>query len=315
MLSLVVRRVGFYIIAAGLFMLVMLIAFSLFYRWVEGLSWLDSIYFTVITTRTIGFGDIHPNTTAGKIGTIFNALLPATVFLGASLVVLETMMRSLEEAWRRFVMSRVRDHDILIATADLLESMLREYHATGRRFLVIDRDNYDELPTNLQTSLGQNNYLCGDASRDEVLQQAGIGHARALIIATKDDSYNMYVLVTARALNPTAKLVVRINDVSNTSKFTAVGADIVLPTSTIVGQMLSQAASQPQAHDFMVALHTHTHEPFLESETAAQESIGKPVLEAYRHPIALLRQGRWLYDMVGQVVQAGDTVIRIALRE
>jgi voltage-gated potassium channel len=81
MSKLLVRRLGFYLAASALFMLAMVLCFTVFYHFVEGLDWLDSFYFTVITTRTIGFGDISPQTDAGKLGTILNALVPATIFL------------------------------------------------------------------------------------------------------------------------------------------------------------------------------------------------------------------------------------------
>jgi len=72
MLKTLLRRMGFFLIVATGFMIAMLAVFTVFYHFAEDLGWLDAFYFTVITTRTIGFGDISPTTTIGKIGTILN---------------------------------------------------------------------------------------------------------------------------------------------------------------------------------------------------------------------------------------------------
>lgn len=315
MLKVLTRRVGFYLMASAVFMLVMVLCFTLLYHFTENLSWLDSFYFTVITTRTIGFGDIAPTTEAGKIGTVLNALVPATVFLGTSLVVLDTVMKQLEEFWRNYQMNRNTGHDIIVSDVETLEGIVGEYAATKGKFVVVSREKLDDLPEKLQSQLDNRNFLSGDASRDETLERAGVKRAGTIIIATEDDGYNLYVLVTAKSLNPGIKKVVRINHAENTSKFTSAGADSVLPAASVVGQMLSQASLHPFAHKFLVSLYTHARDPFLEDVTPGEAETGEKVRDVYKRAVAIFRAGAFLFELEGEKIEKGDIIIKVHLKD
>ncbi len=309
-----VKRIGFYLAASIIFMTTMMAMFSVFYHYTEGLSWLDSFYFTVITTRTIGFGDISPQTAVGKMGTIINALLPATVFLGTSLVVLNAVMNHLENQWKRFRMKSNKKHDIIVADVDLLESIVTEYELKNKPFVVISRTDLDSLPRPLQKKLNESSFLSGDATHDDVLEHAQIVKANSIIIATSDDNFNMYVLVTARSLAPGLKTIVRVNRHDTESKFRSVGADILLPAATVLGRMLSEAAVSPIAHNFLVALHTQTTDPFFEEFAADPSQTGRPVREIFPDAIAMHRDGRYCFDLASYKLQAGDTVLSIKMK-
>ena len=310
MFRILIRRIGFYLVASAIFMFIMVGLFTIFYHFTEKLGWLDSFYFTVITTRTIGFGDITPSSQWGKLGTILNALVPATVFLGTSLVVLDGIMRQLEDFWRKYHMKQNHNHDIIVCDFDALDSILKEYAAAGRKYVVVSKVKEEDLPVQLQGTLDHGKYLQGDATRDETLEKAGIKKAASIIIATSDDSFNMYVLVTAKSLNPKLNKIVRINNAENSSKFTSVGADRVLPAATIIGQMLTQAAINPVSHRFLVALNTHTQDPFLEDIHPDRENIGKKVFDIYKRPIVLFRDGMFMIDIEEEELKEGDVIIK-----
>jgi voltage-gated potassium channel len=294
MLKTLLRRMGFFLVVATGFMITMLAVFTAFYHYAEGLSWLDAFYFTVITTRTIGFGDISPTTTVGKIGTILNALLPATVFLGASLILLETLMRQLD--------------------VERLESILKEYAATKEKFVVIAREKFEDLPGALQSLLDHSNFLEGDATRDEVLGRAGVKKADTILIATGDDSFNLYVLVSARSLNASLNKIVMINHAENASKFVAAGADSVLPAATIVGQMLSHASLHPCSFRFLLSLHTHTQDPFLEDVRPADADVGKGVKDVCGGAVAVYREGAFVFDVAAEKIRKGDVIINVKFK-
>ncbi|MFH1435455.1 MAG: NAD(P)-binding protein [Pseudomonadota bacterium] len=207
-------------------------------------------------------------------------------------------------------MKRIADHDIIVSDLDALDSILKEYAATNRAFVVVSREKEENLPLQLQEVLDHGNYLHGDATRDETLEKAGIKKAESIIIATGDDSFNMYVLVTAKSLNPGLNKIVRINNVENSSKFTSVGADRVLPAASIIGQMLTQAAFNPVSHRFLVALTTHTQDPFLEDVHPGKEDIGKKVLDLYKRPIVLSRDGKFIVDIEEEKLKDGDVIIK-----
>ena len=309
----IVKRMGFFLAASVVFMAAMLLVFTVFYHFVEDLSWLDAFYFTVVTTRTIGFGDISPQTAAGKIGTILNALLPATVFLGASLVLLESLFNTLELYRKDLLMNRHKHHTIVIADVELVPSIVGEYLVDEEDFVIIGATPMKELPDAVLDSVNDANYLCADPTSDAAMQKARIDQARRILIATSDDTVNLMALVTAKGLNPEVKASVRVNDGGNEAKFQAVGADYALPTCQILGRMLSQAAVNPIAHGFLVNLSTHTRDPFLEEHGADSHAAGKPLRDFYPRAIALFRAGEYLYDVERESVQAGDVVLSIKL--
>jgi len=309
-----IRQIGFYFTVSLSFMLVMITLFSVFYHYTEGLSWLDSFYFTVITTRTIGFGDISPGSAAGKIGTIFNALLPATVFLGTSLLILEALMKNLEEKWKRYRMRSNVNHEIVVGDPETIDSIVTEYDLLGKKFVVISTAGLDTLPPQLVKHLNETNFLKGDPTNDEVLKQAGIEAAHSIVIATPDDNINMYTLVTAKSLSPGIQAVVRVNRRETESKFRSVGADIILPASTVLGRMLSEAALSPISHNFLVALHTRTIDPFFEETAAGPGEAGRPVRDAFPGSIAVFRNGEYIYDLVDVITEPGDVILSIKLK-
>ena len=120
----------------------------------------------------------------------------------------------------------------------------------------------------------------------------------------------MIVMVTAKSLNLKLNKIVRINNVENSSKFKSVGADRVLPAASIIGQMLTQAAFNPVSHRFLVALTTHTQDPFLEDVHPDRENIGKKVLDIYKRPIVLFRGGKFIVDIGEEKLKEGDVVIK-----
>jgi Trk K+ transport system NAD-binding subunit len=223
-------------------------------------------------------------------------------------------MKQLESAWRDYHMKHLANHDIIVSDTETLESILTEYAATKRKFVVVNSKRIENFPNTLQALLEHSNFLQGLATRDEVLEQAGIKNADTILIATNDDSFNLYVLVTANALNPKIKKVVRINHTENASKFMSVGADSVIPASSIVGQMMSQASFDPCSHRFLVALHTHTHDPFLEDVMPGETDVGMQVKTAFPRAVALHREGKFVYDLEDEKVKKGDIIIRIHLK-
>jgi len=314
MIQRLVRRLGFVLAASLIIMLVSIFALSILYWLVERgqqRSFFDWIYFTVITTRTIGFGDITPKTWAGKLITIFNALLPASLFFGASLVVLEGFFRWLEDGYRRYRMRSISGHHIVVADPELMESIVQEHLLDQRPFVCVSTSRFEDLPPRLQESLDTTTYYAGDPSRDEVLEAVNIRQAKAIVIATPDDNINLYVLVTARGLAPGIKTIVRVNRLETESKFRSVGANELLPAGTMLGRMLSQAATSPVALDLLVRLQTGTIPPFLHEVHVGSAETGRPVREVVAKAVAVYRDRTYRFELEGLLLQEGDVVLRI----
>lgn len=312
-----VKRLGFYLTASLLFVSAMLLAFTVFYYYVEGPAnpnintWLDAFYFTVITTRTIGFGDISPQTTSGKLGTILNALLPATVFLGASLLVLEQFFKHLEGKWKAQLLMLHQHHTVIVAGEDLLPSIIREHESIGHDFVVVGQQPFAELSETLQELLNDSNYLSGNPQEDITLKRAGIERAGHILIATNDDARNIFVHVTAKGLNPGITSVVQVNHLHNEAKFQAVGVELLLPMHRILGRMFARAAVAPVSHQFLIDLNTHSVDPFLEETASTAADEGIEVLQHYPDAVAVHRGERYFYRLRGVRLRQGDIILRI----
>jgi voltage-gated potassium channel len=295
-------------------MAVMLVGFTIFFKHYEGLGWLEAFYFTVITTRTIGFGDISPDTVAGKWGTIATALLPATVFLGTSMVILDSAIRTLEQYWKVLVMKSHKNHTIVIANLPLLPSIIHELQALGNDFVVIADTPALELPPNIADLTNDYNYLKGDPANDSVLRQAKIDKAETILIATESDSTNLYVLVSAKGINPDILATVRVNNPKTEDKFRTVGADHLLPSSALLGRMLSQVSARPVSSNFLLNLNTRTTDPFMVEYSPSPEQCGQPVRSVYPSAIAVFSNDKYLYNLEHETLREGDTVLAISLQ-
>lgn len=311
-----IKRMGLWLAVSLGVLVFSILGLTLVYYVVEGdqgtgKGLFDWFYFTVITTRTIGFGDITPKTNVGKLITIFNALLPASLFMGASLVVLENIFAWLETVYRRHRMQRLEGHHLVVADPELMESIVQEHLHDKRHFLCIHPTRLGDLPQRLQNLLDDTTYYNGDPTRDEVLRDAGVERAAAVLIATADDSANLYVLVSVKGLAPGVKTVVRVNRLETESKFRSVGADVLLPAGTMMGRLLSQAAAHPVAQDLLVRLQTGTAAPSLVEHHARKEHLGAPAQEAFPDAVALYRDGAYLANVAAETLRSGDVVLAI----
>lgn len=306
------RQMSFYLVTSFIFMAVMVVGFTAYFFVVEDFGGvLETFYFVIVTVRTIGFGDYSPQTNAGRIGTILLALLPATVFLGASLVVLETAMKSLEQIWRKWMLGKNNNHTIVIAHTDLLASIVHELDAHESPYVILHSAPMLDLPQAVAEAVNDSNFLYGNQGSDETLIQAGVKKAAHIIIATQSDAENLYVLVTAKGLNPEIKATVRVNEEATQARFLTVGADYLLPSATILGRMLSQAAVSPICSKFLVQLNTRTQDPFIKQVEPLEEDIGKAVREAFPRAVALYTDGEYRYNVEQETLRKDDVVLLI----
>ncbi|MCJ8331832.1 MAG: NAD-binding protein [Lentisphaeria bacterium] len=304
-----VKRFGFYLTVSVAFMFVMILGFTFFYMKVENLNFLDAFYFTIITTRTIGFGDISPGSTEGKLGTIVNALLPSAVFMGASLLILESTFKKLEIIWKRKLMKRHKNHTIIIANKDLIASIAAEYLAEKEDFVVIHPSAMDQLPARIQKVVSDENYLNASANNNDSLLQVNIEQANRIIIATSDDVLNLFVLVAAKDLNKNIKSIIRVNHEENESKVRAVGGDLIIPTYKILGSIISQAAVHSVAHEFVIDMNTRTKDPFLEERKIKAKDVDKNVRDVYPTSIAVYRADDYICLLDNFQLKDGDIVL------
>lgn len=219
-----------------------------------GLSFLDALYQTVTTVSTVGFKEIGDVTTTYKIFTIFIVLVGAGSVLYFVGVLLETLLegRLTDEFARRRLMqdlAKVSDHVVVCGWGQVGRAITHSLDIEGAQVVVIDRT--DEV-TRADVAL----YVVGDATDDEVLRQAGVDRARALVTALDAPADNVYVTLSGRTLNPDLFIVARANSTVDENKLFRAGADRVVNPHERGGAHMAALVLQPNVAEFLgVVMH------------------------------------------------------------
>lgn len=225
-----------------LFLFVVPIFGTVGYMVIEGWNLMDSLYMSVITLSTIGYREVNPLNTAGKIFTmIFIILGVGTAFYSFTLIA-ETVVES-GIILKKIIQLRIRrmeHHYIVCGYGKTGKRIVKELLGFGKKFVVIE---IKELAT---TELRELNlpFLVGDASSEELLLKAGIDKAAGLVTALDTDAANVFVTLTARTLNDNLHIVARAEEISTESKLKKAGANAVLSPYEIGAQRLTHLLMQ-----------------------------------------------------------------------
>lgn len=225
---------------------------ALGYVHLEGWSFREALYMTVITLSTVGFGEVHPLSPGGEWFTIlFIALGFAVAGFAVASITAFIVQGELRELMRgRRVdrdIERLRDHYVVCGCGAVGREIVLEFARAGVAFVVIDSDlAAAEVPADLQVLA-----LEGDASSEEVLERAGLQRARGLIAALPHDPDNVFITLTARQLNPSLQIVARANERGNESKLLRAGADRVISPFEIAGRRMASTVLRPSVVDFL----------------------------------------------------------------
>jgi voltage-gated potassium channel len=218
----------------------------------EGWSILDSLYVTVQTLTTVGFGDVVPGTVLGRAFATAFMLVGVGVVLYALTSTVQTIIQSelVGTFGRRRLsrrMSKLREHFIICGAGRVGSHLARNLFATGDDFIVIEKDS--QKVAELQ-DLGAI-VLVRDATMEETLREAGVEHARGLAACLPDDADNVYVVLTARDLNPRLHIVARAAEEQAESKLVRAGANRVVAPTIIGGHRMAVALTKPAVDDFL----------------------------------------------------------------
>jgi len=240
----------------GVLLLLLLLACGVAgYTIIEGWSVMDALYMTVITVTTVGFQEVHPLDTGGRIFTMCLVILGVGtalyILVGVVTLVIEG---ELGEAWgvRRMKakIDALRNHYILCGFGRVGEEIGGEFKDREIPFVVIE-SNLESI-----SRAKQRGFLLieGDASVDGILVEAGIEHARCLLAASDSDSGNTYITLTSKALNPNVMVVARSGQPANIERMRRAGASRVISPYQIGGRRMALSALQPLVLDFIDTL-------------------------------------------------------------
>ncbi|MBI4750265.1 MAG: potassium channel protein [Acidobacteria bacterium] len=226
----------------------------------EGWSMLDSLYVTVITLATVGYGDFVPKTWEGRLFTIMFVLVGVggagyVITTAAQTVLQATLNATLNRRRMYRDISQLESHYIICGAGRVGQRLVKELQREGVDFLVIERDEHLAEKLMEQGCL----VLNGDATDEEALLGARIETARAMVCCASTDADNVYITLTARGLNEKIYIVARANEESAISKLRKAGANRVVSPVMIGTHQMSQVLLRPAVADF-IELTTMTEE-------------------------------------------------------
>jgi voltage-gated potassium channel len=245
------RRLLFGILALVALIVTGVIGFMIIEDW----NFLDALYMTITTITTVGFREVHPLSTSGRVFTLFLLLFG----VGVAFYILVSMVQSVVEGElaqalgvRRMQakIQALRNHYVLCGFGRVGEEIAREFYERNVPFVIVE---------NNEEAIGrshQYDYLLipGDATQDAILQQAGIEHARALLAASDSDSGNTYITLTAKALRPDLYVVARVGQPASEARVRRAGADRVISPYKLAGRRMALSTLQPLTVDFFDVL-------------------------------------------------------------
>lgn len=234
-------------ILLGLLVIVGIAGFHL----IEGWSYFDGFYMVLTTITSIGYGEIHPLSHAGRLFNSFVIITGVGLVLllvgGASRTLLEFEIQSLFGRRRMDrEIRRLTGHFIICGAGRVGRSVARELARKPLPFVVVDTS---EEKLQKYASEGWPT-LCGDATQAPVLHELRIEHAQGLVAATTTDAINIYIILTARSLNPNLKIIARAAEEEAEKHLLTAGADSVVSPYRFAGYRIAQTFMRPNVVDF-----------------------------------------------------------------
>jgi voltage-gated potassium channel len=297
------------------------------YMLIEKWSLVEAFYMTTITLSTVGFSEVGRLSVAGRLFTVLLIFLGVgTIAYGFSTfgeyLVTAGLGGQLRRRQEQRVINRMRDHVILCGYGRVGQSAAFGLRNGSRPLVVIDRDE-----AALERARADGFAVAaGDATRDETLRAAGIERAWGLIVAAADDSVNLFIVLSARALNNDLYIVARSIDADNERKMRRAGANRVVSPYHIGGRHMANIAMRPYVTDFfdVVTLDDGT-ELWIEELRIPPRSplVGKTLAGANVRRrtgvtvIAVLREGgeKPMLANASTRFEAGDELILLGTRE
>lgn len=297
-------------------------------RWGYG----ECMYNTVVTVFTVGYAEL-PGAEHVRGARVFTACLiifgvGAMGYVQASLTsifVEGALGQAYRHARMRKSIERMRDHVVVAGCGSTGRHAIDELRASGRDVVAIDRDEDRLREIHDEPGRGDFHFVVGDATHDHALIAAGVARAWGVVAALTDDADNLYVTLSARALNVEARIVAKAIAPEAEGKMRRAGANAVVSPNTIGGQRMASELVRPEVVEFLDQLHRTDQSLRLEEILIPKDSswVGKMLRDAPIRPRtrALViakrtRDGAFHYNPGPEsTIEAGMTLVVLGDRE
>jgi voltage-gated potassium channel len=244
----ITRRI---ILIAGLMAITMFIGTAGF-RLLEGYPLFDAFYMTLITITTVGYQEVRPLSHAGRVFNSFLILFGVSAMFFAvgamTQTIIELELRNdYGKGRKKRMLMKMTDHFIVCGFGRVGRNASYELQRAGVPFIILDRS---EQRVERATQAGMQAVIA-DATRDDCLRDAGVLRARGFIAALPTDAENVFVILSAKTLNPSLTVVTRASEEDAEEKLRRAGADTVFSPYSIAGHRLAQALVRPHVVQFL----------------------------------------------------------------
>ena len=291
-------------------------------------SLLDSVYMTVITVATVGYGEVHD--LSGNLPARVFAVIYILISLGTIAFAVTSITAFIVEGELKNILGRrkmekeiakLRDHFIVCGGDETALTIIRELHQTKKDFVVIEpsKERIDRILVSYPIL-----YIRGDPAEDEVLKQAGVERATGVLLSLPTDEANLFVTITVRNLNPHIRIVAKGIDVKSHGKMQKVGADYVVSPTDIGGMRMASQMLRPAVVTFLDTMLRDKEQGLRVEEVEvkmgsalAGKTVGDSGIRSKTRAllVAIKRGGETGYDFNpadASVINEGDALIFIA---
>lgn len=242
-------------------MLVVIIGGAIGYYTIGGGRWTlhDCLYMTVITVTTVGFGETLDGMDKVEYARSFTMVLllfgtGSIVFFASTItafIVEGDLKNALFANKLKKRMKRMKDHVIVCGAGSTGRNVIEELIKTGVPVIAIDVNEVELKEISDRHPGAQYSFIVGDATDDDVMNQTNLKGARGLVAALSSDKDNLYLTVSARQENPSARIVARCAEMSHVEKIRKSGADAVVSPNYIGGLRLVSELLRPSVVRFL----------------------------------------------------------------
>ncbi|MDB5284890.1 MAG: hypothetical protein JWO06_3965 [Bacteroidota bacterium] len=292
------------------------------YMVIEHYTLLEAVYMTVITLSTVGYAEVRPLSDGGRIFTIF--LILANLGTFAYLISLLTrffldgeFIKTYKTYKMKDAISKLEGHVIICGFGRNGREAARIFNRGKRDFVVVEKEPFRKN----DVSFPVNFYIEDDATRDEALLEAGIKNASALLATLPDDASNLFLVLSARELNPHIRIISRASNDSSLKKIQIAGATNVIMPDKIGGAHMANLVVSPDIKEFVDLMSTQNTEHFDITEVTSNKTATLEELDTWNKTGATVlgiktANGEYQLNPIGKtVIRPGHRLIVMGSKE